>query len=333
MKALLSTAAGGPETLVVQDIEAPLPGPGEVRIKVAGCAINFPDALIIRDMYQFRPERPFSPGGEVAGLIDAIGDGVEGWAVDDRAAIISIHGGLREQAVVPAAKLFRVPEGIDLAEAAAMPMTYVTALYALRHRGNIAAGDTLLVLGAAGGVGLAAVELGKVLGARVVGAVSSEEKAVAVRAAGADEVVIYPHAPFDKDQTRALAEQFKAACGPAGAQVVMDNVGGDYSEPALRAIGWEGRFLVVGFPAGIARMPLNLTLLKSCDVRGVFLGAFLDKQPEAASAMAGELFGYWRDGRIAPKISGVYPLERAGEAIAELASRRAIGKLLVRMDA
>ena len=172
MKALLSTAAGGPETLVVQDIEAPLPGPGEVRIKVAGCAINFPDALIIRDMYQFRPERPFSPGGEVAGLIDAIGDGVEGWAVDDRAAIISIHGGLREQAVVPAAKLFRVPEGIDLAEAAAMPMTYVTALYALRHRGNIAAGDTLLVLGAAGGVGLAAVELGKVLGARVVGTVS-----------------------------------------------------------------------------------------------------------------------------------------------------------------
>lgn len=333
MKALLSTETGGPETLVVREIEETAPGPGEVRVKVAGCAINFPDALIIRDLYQFRPERPFSPGGEIAGTIDAVGEGVEGWAVGDRVSAISIHGGLREKIVVSASRLFRVPEGIDLAEAAAMPMTYVTALYALRERGDLASGDTLLVLGAAGGVGLAAVELGKHLGARVVAAVSSEEKARAARDAGADETVIYARGPFDKDGSRALAAQFKAACGPEGAQVIIDNVGGDYSEAALRAIGWEGRFLVVGFPAGIARLPLNLTLLKSCDVRGVFLGAFLERQASAAAAMTAELFALWRQGRIAPKISATYPLDRAGEAIAALAGRKAIGKLLVRMEA
>lgn len=332
MRAMLSTKSGGPETLTVQDIAETAPGPGEVRVIVAGCAINFPDALIIQDKYQFRPERPFSPGGEFAGTIDAVGEGVEGWAIGDRVSAISIHGGLREKIVVSASKLFRVPEGIDLAEAAAMPMTYVTALYALRERGNLAAGETLLVLGAAGGVGLAAVELGKHLGARVVAAVSSEEKAQAAREAGADETVIYDRGPFDKDGSKALAAQFKAACGADGAQVIIDNVGGDYSEAALRAIGWEGRFLVVGFPAGIARLPLNLTLLKSCDVRGVFLGAFLDRQPSAATAMTAELFELWRNGSIKPKISAEYPLERAGEAIAALASRKAVGKLLVRMN-
>ncbi|WP_324742113.1 NADPH:quinone oxidoreductase family protein [Tsuneonella sp. CC-YZS046] len=333
MRALLSTEAGGPETLAVGDIEEPVAGPGEVLVKVAGCAINFPDALIIRDLYQFKPQRPFAPGGEVSGTIEAVGEEVEGWEPGDRVAAITIYGGLREKTAIAASRLFPVPDGIDLASAAAMPMTYVTALYALRNRGELAAGDTLLVLGAAGGVGLAAVELGKYLGAQVIAAVSSEEKAQAAREAGADETVIYPSGPFDKDGSRALAAQFKDACGPDGAQVIIDNVGGDYSEPALRAIGWEGRFLVVGFPAGIARLPLNLTLLKSCDVRGVFLGAFLDRQSSAATAMTGELFDLWKAGRIKPKISATYPLERAGEAIAALADRKAVGKLLVRMDA
>lgn len=332
MKAVLSKEVGGPETLVVEDIEAPAPGPGEVLIDVAACAINFPDTLIIRDMYQFKPPRPFSPGGEISGTIAALGEGVSGWNVGDRVIAGIGSGGLRQQVALAAARLFRVPEGLDLVQASALLMTYGTTIHALKDRGDIAAGQTILVLGAAGGVGLSGVELAKAYGCRVVAAVSSEDKAAVARKAGADEVVIYGRPPFDKDQSRALAQQFKDAVGPEGADIVYDIVGGDYSEPALRAIAWEGRFLVVGFPAGIAKLPLNLTLLKSCDVRGVFWGAFAAREPQRNAANIAELFKLWQAGKIAPLVSETYPLDRAHDAIAKLESRGAIGKLVVTMD-
>ena len=332
MKAVLSKETGGPETLVLEEVEAPTPGKGEVLIDVAACAINFPDTLIIRDMYQFKPPRPFSPGGEISGTISALGEGVEGFAVGDRVICGLGHGGLREQVTVAAARLFKVPEGIDLVQASALLMTYGTTIHGLKDRGDIKEGETVLVLGAAGGVGLSAVELAKAYGCRVVAAVSTEEKGEVARKAGADEVVIYPRAPFDKDQSKALAQAFKDAVGPNGADIVYDIVGGDYSEPALRSIAWEGRFLVIGFPAGIAKMPLNLTLLKSCDIRGVFWGAFTAREPQKNSANISELFDLWKAGKINPLVSETYPLERAHEAITKLENRGAIGKLVVTMD-
>lgn len=332
MKAVLSKETGGPDTLVVEDVEAPVPGAGEVLIDVAACAINYPDTLIIKDLYQFKPPRPFSPGGEISGTIAALGEGVTGWQVGDRVIAGVGSGGLREQVTVAAARLFRVPEGIDLVQASALLMTYGTTIHGLKDRGDIAAGQTVLVLGAAGGVGLSAVELAKAYGCRVVAAVSSQEKAEVARKAGADEVVIYGRPPFDKDQSKALAQQFKDAVGPNGADIVYDIVGGDYSEPALRAIAWEGRFLVIGFPAGIAKMPLNLTLLKSCDIRGVFWGAFTAREPERNAANIAELFDLWNAGKINPLVSETYPLTRAHEAIAKLENRGAIGKLVVTMD-
>lgn len=333
MKALLSTAPGGPETLEFTDIAEPEPGPGQVRVKVAACAINYPDTLMIRDLYQTKPPRPFAPGSEIAGVIDRIGDGVEDWQPGDRVVALTIWGGLQEKVVLGTDRLFRLPQGIPMEDACTLLMTYATAIHGLKDRGHIAPGQTLLVLGAAGGVGIAAIELGKAFGARVVAAVSAEEKATAARAAGADDVVIYPRPPFDKAQSRALADQFKAACGDGGADIVFDIVGGEYSEPALRAIAWQGRFLVVGFTAGIARLPLNLTLLKGCDVSGVFWGEFMRRHPRENRAHVDELFRLWRDGRIKPRISATWPLARASEAIAALDRRSAIGKLVVTMDA
>ena len=331
MKAVLSKEVGGPETLVVEEIADPKPGAGEVLVKVAACAINFPDTLIIRDMYQFKPPRPFAPGGEISGTIEALGEGVEGFVVGDRVMCGTGSGGLQEKVTVAAARLFKVPEGIDLVQASALLMTYGTTIHGLKDRGGIEAGETVLVLGAAGGVGLSAVELAKAYGCRVVAAVSTEEKGEVARKAGADEVVIYPRAPFDKDQSKQLASDFKAAVGPDGANIVYDIVGGDYSEPALRAIAWEGRFLVIGFPAGIAKMPLNLTLLKSCDIRGVFWGAWTAREPQKNAANIAELFDLWQAGKISPLVSETYPLERAHEAIAKLENRGAIGKLVVTM--
>ena len=332
MKALLSKETGGPETLVVEDVEEPTAGPGEIVVKVAACAINYPDALIIRDMYQFKPERPFSPGGEISGTVESVGEGVTKWKVGDRVLSGVGNGGLREKVAIDADRPFAVPEGIELVEASALLMTYGTTIHGLKDRGDIKEGETVLVLGAAGGVGLSAVELAKAYGARVVAAVSTEEKAEVAKKAGADETVIYPRAPFDKDTSKELAGAFKAAVGPNGADIVYDIVGGDYSEPALRSIAWEGRFLVVGFPAGIAKMPLNLTLLKSCDIRGVFWGAFTAREPERNARNITELFDLWKAGKISPMISETYPLERAHEAIAKLENRGAIGKLVVTMD-
>jgi NADPH:quinone reductase-like Zn-dependent oxidoreductase len=332
MRALLSDQPGGPETLRIAELPDPAPGPGELLVRVRACAINFPDVLIIEDKYQLKPPRPFAPGGEVSGEIEAVGEGVDGWAVGDRVIAVPGFGGLVEKIVIPARSAFRLPATRSFEDGAALLLTYATSIHALADRGRLQPGQTLLVLGAAGGVGLAAVELGKAMGARVVAAVSSEEKAEAAREAGADETLIYPPGPFDRDGQKALSEQFKSAVGPAGADVIFDPVGGDYAEPALRSIGWEGRYLVVGFPAGIPKLPLNLTLLKSCDVCGVFWGAFAMRDPKANAAHVAQLFMWWDEGKIAPRISATFPLERAGEAITAIAERRAIGKLVVTLD-
>ncbi len=332
MKALLSTAPGGPETLRLSDLPDPVAGPGQLLVAVKACAINYPDVLIIEDKYQFKPPRPFAPGGEVAGVVEAVGEGVTGWSPGDRLIAMIGHGGLVEKVVVSAAQAIPLPEGRSFADGSALILTYGTTIHALFDRGQLKAGETLLVLGAAGGVGLAAVELGKAYGARVIAAASSEEKAQAARDAGADEAIVYPQGPFDKAASKALADQFKAAVGANGADVIYDPVGGDYCEPALRSIAWEGRYLVIGFPAGIPKLPLNLTLLKSCDVRGVFWGAFAARDPKANAAHLQTLFRLWEEGKIAPKVTRLWPLAEGGEAIAHMAARKAVGKLVVTMD-
>ncbi len=332
MKALQSHQVGGPETLTLDDIEPPQPGKGQVLIDVKACAINFPDTLIIRDLYQFKPPRPFAPGGEISGVITALGEGVDGLEVGQRVLAAIGNGGLAEQVVAPQDRVFAVPDTIAFEKAASLLMTYGTTIHGLKDRGHIKAGDTVLILGAAGGVGLSAVELAKAFGARVVAAVSSEEKGEIARNAGADEVVIYPREEMDKAASKELAAKFKQACGPDGANIVYDIVGGQYSEPALRSIAWEGRFLVVGFPAGIARLPLNLTLLKSCDVCGVFWGAFTMREPDKFHAQVAELFTLLEEGKIDPLVSQTFPLAQGGEAIATLDSRKAVGKVVVTMD-
>jgi NADPH:quinone reductase len=332
VKALLSTVPGGPETLKLSELPEPQPGAGQLLIRVRACAINYPDVLMIEDKYQFRPPRPFAPGGEIAGTVEAVGEGVSGWSEGDRLIAMIGHGGLAEKVLISTAQAVPLPPERSFEEGSALILTYATSIHALLDRGRLKAGETLLVLGAAGGVGLAAVELGKAYGARVVAAVSSEEKAGAARSAGADEVTIYPQGPFDKEESKALAHQFKDAVGGKGADLIYDPVGGDYAEPALRSIAWAGRYLVVGFPAGIPRLPLNLTLLKSCDVCGVFWGAFAARDPKANAAHIETLFRLWREGKIAPKVSLSWPLAQGGEAIARMAARKAVGKLVVTME-
>jgi NADPH:quinone reductase-like Zn-dependent oxidoreductase len=332
VKALLSTAPGGPETLALSDLPDPVAGPGELLVRVRAAAINYPDVLIIEDKYQMRPPRPFAPGGEIAGEVEALGEGVTGWNVGDRLIAVPGFGGLAEKVVIPAKSAIPLPANRSFVDGAALLLTYATSIHALYDRGKLQEGETLLVLGAAGGVGLAAIELGKARGARVIAAVSSEDKAQAARDAGADDAIVYPRGPFDKDGQKALAEQFKAAVGPKGADVIYDPVGGDYAEPALRAIAWEGRYLVVGFPAGIPKLPLNLTLLKSCDVCGVFWGAFAARDPKANAAHVETLFRMWDEGAIGPRVSETYELAKGGEAIAALAARRVIGKVVVTLD-
>ncbi len=328
VKALLSRTPGPPESLVLEDVPESSPGPGMVRVAVAVCAVNFPDALIIEDRYQVRPERPFAPGAEVSGVIDAVGEGVAATRIGERVIGFSNWGGMAEKLVLPADRCAPMPDAMPFDEAAALLMTYGTALYGLKARGALLAGETLLVLGAGGGVGLAAVEVGKALGATVIAAASSEAKVEAARAAGADRTLVYPRGPFDSDGRKALSALFKDAC-PGGAGVVFDPVGGDYAEAALRSIQPEGRFLVVGFPAGIPRMPLNLVLLKSCQVVGVAWGAVVRDDAGAFQSIASELIGLYQAGVIRPRISERFPLARAAEAIARLGAREAVGKLVV----
>ncbi len=331
MKALYSTKVGGPEALEFLDVPDPVAGEGQLLVAVKACAINYPDVLIIEDRYQFKPARPFAPGAELAGVVEAIGAGVTGWKIGDRVIATTGSGAMVEKIAIPAASAFALPPEQSFEQGSALLLTYGTTIHALIDRGKLKEGETLLVLGAAGGVGLAAVELGVALGARVVAAVSTPEKAAAAKAAGAHETVLYGSAPFDKDQSKALADTFKAVLGPKGADVIYDAVGGDYCEPALRSIAWEGRYLVVGFPAGIPKLPLNLTLLKSCDVCGVFWGAFAARDPEANRGNITRLFRMWKEGKISPLVTEIFAHERGGDAIAKMGARGAIGKLVVKI--
>jgi NADPH2:quinone reductase len=332
MKAMLSMAPGGPDTLVLEELPDPRPAAGEVLIAVKACGVNFPDSLIIEDRYQFKPPRPFAPGGEVAGVVEAVGPGVTALKPDDRVIGSLICGGMAEKVAVAAARCTPMPDSMPFDEASALVLAYGTSIYALKDRARLKAGETLLVLGAAGGVGLSAVELGKAMGARVIAAASSQEKVDLARRHGADAGVVYPPGPFDKAGGRALADLFKSACGENGADVIYDPVGGDYAEAALRSIAWEGRFLVIGFPAGIPKLPLNLTLLKGCQVVGVFWGAFTQRDPKANAANIAELMRLYAEGRIRPLVSERYPLAKAGAAIARLAGRQAMGKIVVTTD-
>jgi len=332
MQAMLSRRVGGPESLELEELPDPKPGAGEVLLAVKACGVNYPDLLIIEDRYQFKPPRPFAPGGEVAGVIEAVGAGVTSVKPGDRVIGSVIAGGMAEKLVLACDQCIAMPASMPFDEASALVLTYGTSIYALKDRAKLKSGETLLVLGAAGGVGVSAVELGKAYGARVIAAVSSEDKLAFAKKHGADDGVVYPPGPFDKAGLKVLADLFKKACGEDGADVIYDPVGGDYSEAALRAIAWEGRFLVVGFPAGIAKLPLNLTLLKSCQVVGVFWGAFSRRDPKANAANIAELMQLYTKGAIKPVVSERFPLARAGEAIARLGARKAMGKIVVTME-
>ncbi|MBL0948170.1 NADPH:quinone oxidoreductase family protein [Brevundimonas sp.] len=329
MRAVLSKAPGGPETLVVEEVSDPTPKAGEVVIEVKAVGINFPDTLIIEDKYQFRPERPFAPGAEVAGVVEAIGDGVKGIHKGDRVIAVPGWGGLVERIAVPAASVIPIPKEMDFETAAALIMTYGTSYYALKDRAKLQAGETLLVLGAAGGVGAAAVELGKAMGARVVAAASTNDKVQFALELGADNGLIYPSGPMDKAAQKQLSGELKLATGRDGADVIYDAVGGDYAEPALRAMDWCGRYLVVGFPAGIPSLPLNLTLLKSVAVIGVFWGAAVMRDPKGHASNMADLMTLWSEGRIRPRVSRTFPLHKAHEAIQALGDRSAMGKIVV----
>lgn len=330
MIAVLCKAFGAIDGLVVEDIPEPLPGAGELRVVMQACGINFPDVLLVQGKYQYKPPLPFSPGSEFCGIVDAAGEGVSEFKAGDRVCGWAHRGGLAEKLIVEASELCRVPDNVDSKVAAAFHVTYGTSLYALRNRGNLKSGETLLVLGAGGGVGIAAVELGALLGARVVAAASSDEKLALARARGAAAVVKYPTGRLDRDAMKELTSALKAAAGGDGFNVIYDPIGGDYAEPALRSIAWEGRYLVVGFAAGeIPRIPLNLTLLKGCQIVGVIWGGHCERVPSARREFGEELMGLIAAGRLKPQVSGVFPLERASEAIQTLADRRAVGKVVV----
>lgn len=333
MKAVLSKVTGGPETLVVEDIPAPEAKPGYAVISVKAVGVNFPDVLMIEDKYQSKPPRPFSPGGELSGVVKSVGEGVTNVKVGDRILANTGSGGMAEEVLLPANRLWHIPDAMPHDIAAAFILTYGTSWHALKDRADLKAGETLLVLGAAGGVGLAAVELGKAMGARVIAACSSQEKVDLAIKHGADAGVVYGRGPFDRDGQKALGQLFKEAGGENGFDVIYDAIGGDYAEPALRAIAWEGRYLVVGFAAGdIPKIPLNLALLKGCQIVGVFWGTWAARNPELFSQSIDELLELYAQGKVTPYVSERFPLERGGDAIAHLGSRKAMGKVVVTID-
>jgi NADPH2:quinone reductase len=323
MRAVLCEAFGPPESLVLRELADPTPGEGEVVVEVAFAALNFFDTLIIRGKYQIKAEPPFSPAAEFSGRIAKIGPGVEGFRLGERVAGYVSYGAARERLSVRAEGLAKVPDAVSDEIAASLFVTYGTTLHALRQRANLAKGETLAVLGASGGVGLAAVELGKIMGARVIACASSPEKLALAARHGADALIDYA-----KDD---LKSALKREGGAKGIDVVYDPVGGALSEAALRAMAWKGRFLVIGFASGeIPRLPLNLTLLKGCDVLGVFWGEFVVREPEAHRANMAQLLEWAAQGLISAHVHAVRPFAEAGPALEEIAARRAQGKVLLR---
>jgi NADPH:quinone reductase len=322
MKAVLCKAFGPPQSLVFEEIPSPAPGPGEVVIAVKAASVNFPDVLIIQNKYQVKPPLPFSPGSELAGIVKTVGEGVTAFKPGDPVLAITTYGAFAEEVKTEARRLLPIPAGMSFADAAAFGLTYATSDHALVDRGALASGETLLVLGAAGGVGIAAIEIGKLLGARVIAAASTDEKLAICRAHGADDTINYA--------TGDLRDEIKALTAGAGVDVVYDPVGGPYSEPALRSLAWRGRLLVVGFAAGeIPKMPLNLTLLKGCSIVGVFWGEFTRREPERFADAMRRLGRWYADGKLKPHVSATFPLERAAEALTIMANRQAIGKLVL----
>ncbi|MGU3537442.1 NADPH:quinone oxidoreductase family protein [Methylobacterium sp. A54F] len=323
MKALLCTRLGGPEDLAIEEVPEPEAGTGEAVVRISVAALNFFDTLIIAGKYQTKPELPFSPSGEACGVVEALGPGTEGFAVGDRVVVHAGYGAARERVAIHARHLTPVPDGVSDETAAGFTITYGTSLHALHDRARIQPGEWLAVLGASGGVGLAAVELGVLLGARVIACASSEDKLAAARAHGAEVGLVY--------DPETLKDELRRATGGAGVNVVYDAVGGPFAEPALRAMAWKGRYLVVGFAAGeIPRLPLNLMLLKGCDVQGVFWGAFVEREPEAHQANQRRLLAWAAEGRLTVKIHGTYPLADYAAALGLLKRREAVGKVLLR---
>ncbi|MEE4101359.1 NADPH:quinone oxidoreductase family protein [Pseudomonas viridiflava] len=325
MKALLCKAFGPASTLVLEDIPAPDVKKNEILLDIHAAGVNFPDTLIIEGKYQFKPPFPFSPGGEAAGVISAVGEKVTHLKPGDRVMALTGWGSFAEQVAVPNYNVLPIPESMDFTIAAAFSMTYGTSMHALKQRANLQPGETLLVLGASGGVGLAAVEIGKALGARVIAAASSAEKLEVARNAGADELINYTDT--------SLKDEIKRLTNGNGADVIYDPVGGDLFDQAIRAIAWNGRLLVVGFASGrIPELPVNLALLKGASVVGVFWGSFAQRQPQDNAANFKQLFAWFEEGKLKPLVSQVYPLERAGEAIDALGGRRAVGKVVVSLS-
>ena len=322
MKALLCTRYGGPDDLEVQNLPDPRPGPGEALVRVKAAALNFFDTLIIAGKYQYKPQMPFSPSAELAGAVEAVGEGVTGVRAGDRVAAYVGSGAARDMIAVDAGRLVKIPDGLDFDRAAGVCVTYGTTLHALKDRADLKPGETLAVLGASGGVGIAAVELGKIMGARVIACASSDGKLAFAREHGADETINYA-----KDD---LKEALRRVSGGKGVDVIYDPVGGQYAEPALRAIAWKGRFLVVGFAAGeIPKIPLNLALLKGCDIVGVFWGSFIERDPAGHRANTEQLLQWCAQGKLSAHVHAVYPLTEAAAALKAIAARQVMGKIIL----
>ncbi|WPO99760.1 NADPH:quinone oxidoreductase family protein [Pseudomonas sp. HR96] len=324
MRAVLCKAFGPAENLVLQDMPELEARSNEIVLDVHAAGVNFPDTLIIEGKYQFKPPLPFSPGGEAAGVVSSVGAKAGQFQIGDRVMALTGWGSFAEQVAVPAYNVLPMPAGMDFTTAAAFSMTYGTSMHALKQRGQLQPGETLLVLGAGGGVGLAAVEIGKAMGARVIAAASSSEKLALAKAAGADELINYRECHL-KDELKRLTQG-------NGVDVIYDPVGGELFEPAVRSLAWNGRLLVVGFASGtIPQLAANLVLLKGAAVLGVFWGAFAQRQPADNASNFQQLFAWYAEGKLKPRVSRVYPLEQAGQAVADLAQRRAVGKLVVRV--
>lgn len=334
MKAVVCKGYGPIDQLQVEEIAEPVVSAGEVVVDVKAASVNFPDVLIVQDLYQFKPELPFTPGSEVAGIVRSVGEDVTHIKPGDRVQASFLTGGYAEQFKCPAQAVMPIPDSMPFDEAASFLMVYGTSHHALRNRADLKPGESLLVLGAAGGVGSAAVELGKAMGARVTAACSSQEKVeFCIKELGADDGLVYPANPLDRDQQKAFSNQLKELSDGKGYDVIYDPVGDDYAEPALRSIAWKGRYLVVGFAAGqIPKVPLNLALLKGCDIVGVFWGMFRGVEADVHQENLKELLEMYEAGKIKPAVSRSYRLEEAVDALTDLSNRKVKGKVVIEME-